>query len=416
MPNFTFPAWMIPLLPKEKTPDKWPHFKYVFAYGGRGGAKSRAFGSYVIARMRKSKIGVLVVREIMGSIKHSSWRVLKNEIERQSLQNEFTVLDNEIRHVNGSYCIFLGVRNNTDQIKGTEGIDLLWGDEATPFSIYSLDILRPTIMRNSGAMAIFSYNPENEDDPIHAWAKSPPEGSLVIPDISLEDNPWATQELYEERAEDYRKDPDKASWIWGGKCISRKDSQVFGGRYRIEEFEPQKEWDGPYFGLDFGFSQDPSHALECYKYGDSIYVRREARRKAVEIDHLPEFLMDLPNSTERALRCDNSRPETISYLQRHGYPKAMGAKKWPKSVEDGVAWLRSHSIVIHPECPFLAEEMRLYRYKVDRLTGDILTEIIDANNHGCDALRYTFEPLIFGRSERPVTTNLSTFGIKPRRF
>lgn len=400
-PDFRIAAKLAPLFPRESGA-AWPRFRYVFVRGGRGGSKSRGIGSYVVARMRSNRIGVLCVREIMRSIKNSSWRILKNEIERQGLNNEFVISDNEIRHINGSYCIFLGVRNNTDEIKGTEGITLLWGDEATPFSAYSLDIIRPTIARNTGAMAIFSYNPELTDDPIHMMANNPPEGSIVI-DISLEDNPWATEDLYAERDRDYATDPDKAAWIWGGKCMSRSNAQVFGGRWRVEEFAVRPEWDGPYLGLDFGFAQDPNHGVAAWLHGDSIYISHEIYGLGVEIDDLPGLLMGLPQFDKRPIRCDSSRPETISYLTRHGFPHAKGAKKWPGSIEDGVTWLRGHQIVIHFRCEKLAEQARLYSHKIDSRTNDILPDIVDANNHGWDALRYAVEPMIFGMSEGPAS-------------
>ena len=70
-------------------------------------------------------------------------------------------------------------------------------------------------------------------------------------------------------------------------------------------------------------------------------------------------------------------------------------KKWPGSVEDGIAHMKSYDkIVIHPDCPETAREFRLYSYKVDRLSGDVLTTIMDANNHFIDSGRYAIAPLI----------------------
>jgi hypothetical protein len=61
-------------------------------------------------------------------------------------------------------------------------------------------------------------------------------------------------------------------------------------------------------------------------------------------------------------------------------------EKWKGSVEDGIAHLRSYrEIVIHPRCRETINETRLYSYKVDRLTGDVLPDIVDANNHYMDA-------------------------------
>jgi phage terminase large subunit len=64
-------------------------------------------------------------------------------------------------------------------------------------------------------------------------------------------------------------------------------------------------------------------------------------------------------------------------------------------VEDGIAHLRSYeAIVVHPRCRETIQEARLYSYKVDRLTKDILPDIVDAHNHCIDAIRYAMAPLI----------------------
>ena len=69
--------------------------------------------------------------------------------------------------------------------------------------------------------------------------------------------------------------------------------------------------------------------------------------------------------------------------------------KWPGSVEDGIQFLRSFAeIVIHPDCTEMQKEARLYSYKVDRLTGDVTSKVVDAHNHGWDAVRYAVAPMI----------------------
>jgi len=73
----------------------------------------------------------------------------------------------------------------------------------------------------------------------------------------------------------------------------------------------------------------------------------------------------------------------------------VSVDKWPGSVEDGVAHLRSYAeIIIHPRCTETIREARLWSYKVDRLSGDILPALVDANNHFMDAARYAISPMI----------------------
>jgi len=65
------------------------------------------------------------------------------------------------------------------------------------------------------------------------------------------------------------------------------------------------------------------------------------------------------------------------------------------SVEDGIQFIRSfEQVIIHPRCKSVLSEFRLYSYKTDRLSGDILPVPVDANNHWIDSLRYALEPII----------------------
>ncbi|MGV8598002.1 terminase large subunit, partial [Pseudomonas aeruginosa] len=115
------------------------------------------------------------------------------------------------------------------------------------------------------------------------------------------------------------------------------------------------------------------------------------------------FMIDrLPGIELHAVRADSARPETISHVKSKGrdhkranLPRIEPVAKWQGSVEDGIAHLRSYvEIVIHVRCTGFLREARLYSYKVDRLTGDVLAEIIDKNNHFMDASRYALGPLI----------------------
>ena len=57
-------------------------------------------------------------------------------------------------------------------------------------------------------------------------------------------------------------------------------------------------------------------------------------------------------------------------------------------------------IMVHPRCPHVAEEMRLYSYKVDRVTDEVLPVLVDKHNHCVAALRYALEPVIRGKVDR----------------
>ena len=78
-------------------------------------------------------------------------------------------------------------------------------------------------------------------------------------------------------------------------------------------------------------------------------------------------------------------------MQNHGYPKMNSAKKGAGSVEEGVAFLQSFDIIVHPRCTHVIDELSTYSYKTDPLTEKILPILEDKNNHLMDSLRYGCE-------------------------
>ena len=205
---------------------------------------------------------------------------------------------------------------------------------------------------------------------------------------------------YDRAADAYRQayelDPDQERLALRLASMLALQRQPEEALRTVEDFRVMPHWDGPYHGLDFGFAADPTAAVQCYICDRVLYIRREAGKTKLELDATGQYVTDrIPLMASHTVRADSARPESISYLRRHGIPTIEAVEKWPGSVEDGIAHIRSYeSVVIHPDCEQTAREFRLYSYKTDRQTGDIKPEPIDANNHYIDALRYALAPMI----------------------
>ena len=179
------------------------------------------------------------------------------------------------------------------------------------------------------------------------------------------------------------------------------DAQIFRGKYEEKAFTQRDDWDGPYFGLDFGFSQDPTAAVKCWIYDGCLYIEQDYGKIGLELDDTaPMMRQHLPGIEKYVVRADSARPESISYLKRHGLPRIVGVQKGKGSVEDGIEFIKSFKrVFIHPEAAATLREFKLYSYKTDRLSGDVLPVVLDENNHYIDAVRYALEPLMKRRGE-----------------
>lgn len=385
---------------------------YKVAYGGRGSGKSWAFARMLVLRAVQRKTRVLCVRELQNSVAESVHHLIAEQIAALGVHGWFEIGESFIRCVNRSEFLFRGLRgmrNDASALKSFEGVDVCWIEEGQTVSEASLVTLVPTI-RKDGAEIWITFNPDQETDPVYArYVKNAPPGS-VVRRVNWDLNPWFPARLKAEREWMLKTDPDAEAWVYGGECRRVTDAQVLKGKWRIEAFEPLPGWDGPYFGADWGFAQDPTALVRLWLAGRTLYLEYEAWQIGCEIDATPNLFDAVPGAREHVIRADSARPETIAYLHRHGYPRIQPAKKWPGSVEDGLAWLRGcEAIVIHPRCTHAADEARLYSFKTDRQTGDVKPQAEDRHNHIWDAVRYGLEPLIRAR-------NTQIAGMRSGRF
>lgn len=366
--------------------------RYKGAHGGRGSGKSHYFAEALVERCLMQPTRAVCVREIQKSLEQSVKRLISDKIGQLGVGPAFEIQDDRIKTPGDGLIIFQGMQNHTaESIKSLEGYDVAWVEEAQSLSQRSLDLLRPTI-RNDGSELWFSWNPRFATDPVDKLLRGPdrPPGAIVV-EANWRDNPWFPKVLREEKDWDQKRDPDKYAHIWLGGYQKNSQARVFHN-WRAgspDEFLPQAA-DRFYYGADWGFSIDPTVLVRCYLDGRTLYVDREAYKVGCEIDATPSLFDAVPGARKWPIRADSARPETISYMNRNGF-QIVPAVKGAGSVEDGVEFLKSCDIVVHPDCRHTIDELSLYSYKIDKQTEEVLPVLEDKQNHCIDAMRYALE-------------------------
>jgi phage terminase large subunit len=389
-----------------------PH-RYKVLYGGRGAAKSHSIAKVLLVQGMLERLRILCTREFQLSITDSVHKLLRDQIELLGLGDFYDIQKTRILGANGTEFIYAGLRQGVESIRSLEGVTRCWVEEAQRVSEASWKILIPTI-RADGSEIWVSFNRHKTTDPTdQRFIDHPPPGAEVVK-IGWEDNDWFPDELRKEKDYDYRVDPDAAAHVWGGEPLKYTKAQILFGKVAVEPFEPAADWSGPYQGIDWGFSVSPTALVRVWVQtakptsegadpARTLYVEHEAFGVGVDLDATPALFDRVPRAREYTSRADCSRPETISHMQKHGYPEIGPCKKGPGSVEDGIVHLRSYErIVIHPRCVHAEEQARLWQWKVDKLTGDILPEQVDRHNDIWDAARYALEPIIRGNDDEIV--------------
>lgn len=412
--------------------------RYIGEHGGRGSAKSHdRAGALVKRAIMQPGLRWMCIREVQKSLAQSAKRTIESKIQAFGVGGNFDVQKAEIRTPGGwdaetgkymqpGVIVFQGMQNHTaESVKSYEDFDGGWVEEGQTLAATSLRMLRPTIRKKTELLngtfreseLWFTWNPRNPDDPVDSLLRGNdpnakgkwelPPRSIVI-ESNYYNNPWFPETaLVDEMLFDKRRDRDTYEHVWLGGYERHSEARVFRN-WRVEWFESPDAGVKLLAGADWGFSIDPTVMLVCFIVGRTLYIWREVWALGCEIDRTPALFdkIDPTWTAERArdpswkslarkvtITADSARPETISYMQRNGFPRLKPAIKGVGSVEDGIEFLKSYDIVIHPDCPHVAKEFGRYAYKIDKRTDKITSDLAEDENHFIDSARYAVEDL-----------------------
>ncbi len=402
------------LLPGDKFQPLTESHPYKVYYGGRDARKSWAFAEALVRRMDREPIRWLCTRQYQNSIKDSVHRVLSDMVYRLGLDHRWTINATSLScHATGGEFIFKGLQR-PNELKSIEGCHGVWVAEAQDVTEESWEVVEPTIRKDDSEIWV-DFNTTSEDTPTwRRFVKNPPPGALVRK-VGWEDNPYLSNRSRAKIAHMQATDPDAFLYVYGGFPRKFSEARIFGGKFVIEGFpddlylEALRRGGRLFYGLDFGFAIDPTALVRFFILDDVLYIEYEAF--GVQIDfagemapglkpgdadrgELEQLLDGIPAVRDWPIKADCSRPETISFLVGKGF-NVEAAEKWDGCVEDGIAHLRGFKkIVIHTRCREVAQEAALYSYKVDKISRSVLPIVVDAHNHGWDAIRYGLDGYI----------------------
>lgn len=401
--------------------------RYKGAHGGRGSAKSHFFAERLILRCLERKTRAVCIREVQNTLRDSVRQLLVDKIVKFGLEDEFEVLEAEIRvRRNGGLIIFRGMQNySAENIKSLEDFDVAWVEEAQTLTERSLRLLRPTI-RKDGSELWFSWNPRYETDAVDKFLRqNPPPGAVVV-SVNWDANPWFPKELRDEMSHDYATDPEMADHVWGGayEVISAgayfaKHLQALENAGRIGDFPPIDglpvftSWDlgvDDYTSIWFfqvtGLNSDEPR-VRIIDFWESDGLGPQQIIPAA----LPEYVPDLQDRVESMLLLGRKSP--FSYT-RHFLPHDIKVREWgagarariqtltglgvpmdsikvgsPQNDEDRINAIRE----LLPLCEFNATSrvrlglthLRRYSRRMNEQLGIYLGPLHDEHSHAADA-------------------------------
>lgn len=227
-------------------------YRFFLAEGGRGSAKTQSFGRLILTIAEKNKVRVVCGRETQSTIEESVYKVLVDLIKEYELN--FSILKNKITHnQSGSEIVFKGFREQGSvNIKGLEGVDILWIDEAEAITKQTLDIVIPTI-RKPNSRIFFSMNRKLINDPVYEFCMG--NDKCLHININYYDNPYCSQELKDEAERCKATSERDYRHIWLGEPLDQSDDLLFSATdiARMKTIEPFGDGFNPIrvIGIDF---------------------------------------------------------------------------------------------------------------------------------------------------------------------
>lgn len=387
--------------------------RYRIVKGSRASKKSKTTALWYITNMMKySKSNLLVVRKTYRTLKDSCFTELKWAINRLKVQDFWDIKESplEMTYIPTGQKIYF--RGLDDPLKVTSiTVDVgslcwMWIEEAyeimkeEDFDILD-ESIRGEVEENLFKQITLTFNPWNE----HHWIKKRFFDAENDPDIlaittNYLCNEWldaADKRVFERmRINNPRRYRVAGLGEWG-----IVEGLVYEN-WREEAFKLDKIRQIPgiisAFGLDFGYTNDPS-ALFCGMVdvdNKKIYVFDEMYEKGLSNEKIHSNIVKMGYSKEK-ITADSAEPKSIDRLRDLGISKIKAARKGKDSVKNGIDYIQDYEIIIHPQCVNFLTEISNYTWDEDKF-GKKINKPVDDFNHLMDAMRYALESLIKGES------------------
>ena len=206
-------------------------------------------------------------------------------------------------------------------------------------------------------------------------------GDVEVIVSSYRDNPFLEKEIVKEI--ELLKDSDPSLWnVYGNGEWGAIEGLIFSNINPCNEI--QGEIIG--YGLDFGYSIDPTALIEVRKINGELYVQTLIYERGLTNQDISRRLNELGIIKHKPIIADSAEPKSIEELYRDGWRNIKPAKKGKDSINNSIDILRRYKIN-YIAGDVLGKEINTYKYRTDK-NGGLLNEPTDFNNHTIDALRY----------------------------
>jgi len=296
----------------------------------------------------------------------------EEQFNRSTLRYDFT---------NGSYIEFFSA-DQSDKLRGARR-DVLFVNECNNITFESYHQLAIRTRR----FIYLDYNPTSEFW-VHKELLSDKDAEMII--LTYKDNEALDSELVKEIEKARERAKESTYWanwwkVYGLGQIGVIDGVIFSNWQIVKQVPDDAELLG--YGLDFGFTNDPSALISVHKFNSELYVKELIYQTRLTNNDIVQRMIELGVDKYKDIIADSAEPKSIEDIYRGGFRNIYGAKKGADSIRNSIDKLQRYKINITESSTNLIKEFRGYVWTKDK-NGNQTGEPIGINDHGIAALRY----------------------------
>ena len=374
-----------------KTNVVWKHLeksqkKIIIEQGGSRSGKTYNILIWIIfgyCLRNKNKV-VSICRKTFPALRTSAMRdffeILKNT--ELYIEEDHNKTSHEYK-INGNLVEFISL-DSPQKVRGRKR-DLLFINEANELFWEDWNQL---VFRTIGRI-VLDYNPSDEFHWIYDKVKTREDADFYK--TTYKDNKFLEESIVKEI--ERLQHTDENYWrIYGLGEIGQSKATIFQFR-EIEKIPDNAKFVS--YGMDFGYSNDPTCISKIYLHDTNLYCEELLYRTGMTNRDIHNELLSLGIGRRDEIYADSAEPKTIDELYRYGW-KIKPSTKGRDSINIGIDMLKRYTIHVTKKSQNAIKEFRNYNWKEDK-NGNILNTPEDKWNHFTDSLRYG----IYNKLARP---------------
>lgn len=382
--------------------------RYYILMGGRANGRSFTASQYALSSLiSREYFRCAIMRFVLGDIRNSIFQEIKDRIEDEKLEQSINIKENLLtfefdkNKING-----IGFRKSSGDQKSKlkslanyTDIIIEEADEVSEEDFMQLDDSIRT--KKSDIKIILLLNPPHKSHwIIKRWFNLVDSGIEGFYKAELKKTATDTtyifgtykknkKNLNQKTIENYERyketNPDHYYNIVRGLVSEGARGKIFNWR-TITNKEYEELPYPVFYGLDFGFSNDPASLTEIKKHNDNIWIREIIYETGLTNAMLSERMNQIGVSNNAYIYADSAEPKSIEELKTYGW-MIKPAEKGADSIRAGIDLLKSKTIYYTEESQNIAEEVQNYKWALDR-DKNPTNKPIDDYNHAIDGIRY----------------------------